>query len=73
MVAGGREAELRADAFNVFNHPQFSGINSTINFTGPTSTSAIPSSLFPANLNGFATVSGTAAPRIVQAMARIVF
>jgi len=25
-------AELRADAFNVFNHTQFSGINSTLNF-----------------------------------------
>jgi hypothetical protein len=24
--------ELRADAFNVFNHTQFSGINSTLNF-----------------------------------------
>ena len=24
--------ELRADAFNVFNHTQFSGVNSTLNF-----------------------------------------
>ena len=52
--------DLRADAFNVFNYAQFSGINNTINFASPTSTTPVPSSLFPANLNGFGTVSGTA-------------
>ena len=65
--------ELRADAFNVFNHPQFNGINSTLSYAGPTSTAPIPSSLYPANINGFGTVSGTAAPRIMQVMARFVF
>jgi hypothetical protein len=65
--------ELRGDAFNVFNHPQFNGINSTINFASPTSTAPIPSSLFPANLNGFGTVTGTAPARIMQLMARFVF
>jgi len=37
--------DLRADAFNVFNHPQFSGINNTINFASSTSTT--PSQLTP--------------------------
>jgi hypothetical protein len=65
--------ELRADAFNVFNHAQFNGINSTVSYASPTSTTPIPSSLFPANLNGFGTVTGTAPPRIMQVMARVVF
>jgi hypothetical protein len=65
--------ELRADAFNVFNHAQFNGINSSVSYASPTSTTPIPSSLFPANLNGFGTVTGTAPPRIMQVMARIVF
>ncbi len=66
-------AELRADAFNAFNHTQFTGINSTINFLSPTSTAPVPSSVFPANLNGFGTVNGTAAPRIMQLMLRLGF
>jgi hypothetical protein len=65
--------ELRGDAFNAFNHPQFNGINSTINFASPSSTTAVPSSLYPANINGFGTVSGTAAARVMQLMARFVF
>jgi hypothetical protein len=65
--------EIRADAFNVFNHPQFNGINNTISFASPTSVSPVPSSLYPANLNGFGTVSGTAPARIMQLMARFVF
>jgi hypothetical protein len=64
---------LRADAFNAFNHTQFNGINSTISYASPTSTAPIPSSLFPANINGFGTVSGTAPARIMQVTAHIVF
>ncbi|MBV9081845.1 MAG: hypothetical protein JOZ62_04155, partial [Acidobacteriaceae bacterium] len=65
--------ELRADAFNVFNHPQFNGINSSVSFASPTSTAPVPSSLFPNNINGFGTVTGTAPPRIMQLMVRVVF
>ena len=65
--------ELRADVFNAFNHPQFNGINSTINFASPNSTTPVPSSLFPTNLTGFGTVTGTAPARIAQVMARFVF
>jgi hypothetical protein len=65
--------ELRADAFNAFNHPQFNGINSTISYSSPSSTTPVPSSLYPANVNGFGTVTGTTPARIVQLMARFVF
>ncbi len=69
--------QLRADAFNVFNHTQFSGVNNTINFkslTDPTVTN-LP---FKAdgtinNINGFGTVSGARDPRIMQLVVRIVF
>lgn len=65
--------ELRADAFNAFNHPQFNGINNTLNHASPTSTAPLPSSLLPNNINGFGTVTGTAPPRIMQLMLRVVF
>jgi hypothetical protein len=68
---------LRADAFNVFNHTQFSGINSTINFASPGSTT--PTNL-PFNAdgslrdrNGFGTVSGARDPRIMQLVVRLQF
>jgi hypothetical protein len=64
---------LRADAFNAFNHTQFNGINSTLSYASPTSAAPIPSSLFPANINGFGTVSGTAPARIMQVTAHVVF
>ncbi len=69
--------QLRADAFNVFNHTQFSGINSTLNFSGlvnPTMTN------LPFNAdgtlrdkNGFGTVSGARDPRIMQLVVRFQF
>jgi len=69
--------QLRADAFNVFNHTQFSGINSTINFaslTNPTPTN------LPFNAdgtlrdkNGFGTVNGARDPRIMQLVVRLQF
>jgi hypothetical protein len=69
--------ELRADAFNVFNHTQFNGINSTLSFASLTN-------LTPNNLpfnpdgtlrdkNGFGTVSGARDPRIMQLVARFQF
>lgn len=69
--------QLRADAFNVFNHTQFNGINSTLNFanlTNPTPTN------LPFNAdgtlrdrNGFGTVSGARDPRILQLVVRLQF
>ena len=69
--------QLRADAFNVFNHTQFNGINSTLNFTSITN--ATPTNL-PFNAdgslrdkNGFGTVSGARDPRILQLVVRFQF
>jgi hypothetical protein len=74
-----RSFELRVDAFNAFNHTQFSGVNSNLNFSSITN-------LTPTNLpfdasgnflvgqkNGFGTVSGARDPRILQMVARFVF
>lgn len=69
--------QLRCDAFNVFNHTQFSGLNTTINFTSitnPTATNMpFNSAGVLANKNGFGTISGVRSPRIMQIVARFVF
>jgi hypothetical protein len=69
--------QLRVDAFNVFNHTQFSSINSTINFsslTNPTPTNLpYDSNGNLVNKNGFGTVSGVRSPRVLQIVARLVF
>jgi hypothetical protein len=75
--------ELRLDAFNAFNHPQFnaggcngSGINCTVNFAGingGVTNAYLNSDGTVNNKNGFATVAGAADPRILQLGARIVF
>jgi hypothetical protein len=73
--------ELRVDAFNVFNHTQFSGLNSTINFTCGgvncatwTATNlAYDSTGKLINKTGFGTVSGVRAPRVLQFVTRFVF
>lgn len=72
-----RQLQLRVDAFNAFNHVQFSGVNNTLNvksLTDPTPTN-LP---FDAagnlvNRNGFGTVSGARDPRILQLVARFQF
>ncbi|HCC58813.1 MAG TPA: hypothetical protein DEQ47_16455 [Solibacterales bacterium] len=69
--------QLRADAFNVFNHTQFNGVNNTINFkslTDPTPTNLYlkPDGTVN-NRNGFGTVSGARDPRILQLVVRLVF
>lgn len=69
--------ELRADAFNVFNHTQFSGYNTSLTFAGITS-NAITNGFLKAdgtinNLNGFGTVSGARDPRIMQLGMRVRF
>jgi hypothetical protein len=78
--------QLRADTFNTFNHTQFSGINSTLNFAAPSNATQLASfnSLTPTNLylkadgtlnniNGFGTVNGARDPRIMQLVVRLVF
>ncbi len=69
--------EFRIDAFNAFNHPQFSSVNSGLQFnslTDPTLTN------LPFNpdgtlrdKNGFGTIGGVRSPRILELVARIVF
>jgi hypothetical protein len=69
--------QLRLDAFNAFNHPQFTGINSNIVFksiTGGNTLSNIANLFDPVNnQNGFGSVSGARDPRILQTALRVVF
>jgi hypothetical protein len=73
--------EFRVDAFNVFNHTQFNGLNSTVNFTcsgtncATWTVSNLPydSSGNLVNKTGFGTVSGVRSPRVLQIVARFVF
>jgi hypothetical protein len=80
--------QFRVDAFNIFNHPNFPTLNTTLNFTG-----SYPNNLTVANnpynsagqlvnQNGFGTPSTSlitntgvpaAAPRILQTLIRIQF
>jgi len=69
--------QLRVDAFNAFNHPQFTGINSNIQYktiTGGNGLSNIANLADPStNQNGFGSVSGARDPRILQTVIRVVF
>jgi Carboxypeptidase regulatory-like domain/TonB-dependent Receptor Plug Domain len=75
--------EFRLDAFNAFNHTQFSGLNGTVNFNcGSLSTNCssytvtnLPynSSGQLVNKNGFGTVNGVYNPRVLQTVVRFVF
>ena len=72
-------ARLRLDAFNAFNHTQFSGYNATVNFrslTDPTVTN-LPydanGNLIWAQRNGFGTVNGARDPRVLQMYLRLQF
>jgi hypothetical protein len=69
--------QLRVDAFNAFNHPQFTGINSNINYasiTGGNGLSNITNLADPVTRqNGFGSVSGARDPRILQTVVRVVF
>ncbi|MCL5746269.1 MAG: hypothetical protein M1541_20450, partial [Acidobacteria bacterium] len=77
----GIHMEFRVDAFNVFNHTQFSGLNSTVNFTcsgvncATWKVTNLPydSSGNLVNKTGFGAVSGVRAPRVLQIVARFVF
>jgi Carboxypeptidase regulatory-like domain/TonB-dependent Receptor Plug Domain len=69
--------QFRADAFNVFNHTQYSGINSTVTYASLTNPT--PTNLFLKpdgtinNINGFGTVNGARNPRIMQLVIRLQF
>lgn len=68
--------QLRGDAFNVWNHTQFNGINATLNAS--TLASAYSNLAENAdgsinNKNGFGSVSGARDPRILMTMIKIRF
>jgi Carboxypeptidase regulatory-like domain/TonB-dependent Receptor Plug Domain len=74
--------EFRLDAFNAFNHTQFSGLNGSLNFNcGSVSNNCAtwtvtnlvndPSGKF--NKNGFGSVNGVYSPRVLQTVVRFVF
>lgn len=81
--------EFRVDAFNVFNHTQFNGVNSTLNFNITSSIvngvitnfNPVPSpgglAINPTNnkinTGGFGAVSGVRPARILQTVVRVVF
>jgi len=69
--------QFRADAFNAFNHTQFSGINSTLNISALTNGTYTNLYLNPNgtvnNKNGFGTVNGARDPRIMQLLVRLQF
>ncbi len=81
--------EVRLDAFNVFNHTQFSGVNSALSFNivstivngnitnynpVPAPTSLAVNPITGAiNTGGFGAINGVRPPRILQVVARVVF
>ncbi|HXK04653.1 MAG TPA: hypothetical protein VMS37_19780, partial [Verrucomicrobiae bacterium] len=69
--------QFRADAFNAFNHTQFSGVNATVTY--PALNNNNPTNLvYKAdgslnNINGFGSVNGARDPRLMQLMIRFQF
>ena len=64
--------EFRIDAFNVFNHTQFTGFNGTANFTSLTDRT-ITNLGSSSNFGGFGAVNGVAPPRTLQIVTRVTF
>jgi len=68
---------LRGEAFNVFNHTQFSGINHSLTYSSITCT--VPTNLpynssgALTNISGFGTISGVRSARVLQLVAKFVF
>jgi hypothetical protein len=73
LIKGGLKLQLRMDAFNVFNHTQFSGLNSSITFNSATNPTVSSNQASPTNPGGFGGISGVRSPRICQIVARLVF
>jgi hypothetical protein len=68
--------DIRVEAFNVFNHTQFSGLHNSIDFSGlanPTVLNAAYSNGGVVNTSGFGAVSGDRSPRILQLVAKVRF
>ncbi len=70
---------VRFDAFNAFNHTQFSGYNSRLQFKSFTDSTPVnlpydsSGNLIWSQRNGFGTVSGARDPRIMQLYLRLQF
>ncbi len=71
------QLRLRLETFNLFNHPQFSGVSSRLNFsslTNPVPTNLpVDASGKVTNIGGFGAVSGVRDPRILQFVVKFVF
>ena len=69
--------EVRLDMFNALNHTQFTGVNSTVNFTSLTDRTItnLPYDASGALVrpNGFGAINGVAPPRTLQLVTRVTF
>jgi hypothetical protein len=73
--------EFRIDAFNVFNHTQFSGLNGTLNYScGGVNCATWTVTNLPydasgklVNKTGFGAINGVYSPRVLQTVVRLVF
>jgi len=76
-LGGRRKIEIRLDAFNALNHPQFTGVNSQVNFASLTDPRITNLPFDQAgrlvNTNGFGTVTGVRSPRQLQIVVRLAF
>jgi hypothetical protein len=69
--------EVRFDAFNALNHTQFTGVNSTVNYSaisgGTITNLPLNSSGQLVNQGGVGSISGVAQPRKIQLVTRFTF
>ncbi len=77
-VKEAKELQLRLEAFNAFNHTQFSGLNTSINYTAygvntQQSSNVVLNSNGTINTGAFGAVSGARNSRVVQLTAKFVF
>jgi hypothetical protein len=59
------KTQLRVETFNLFNHTQFAGVNTTINGSGPGTIALLN--------NGVGQITGTRDPRIIQLGLKVSF
>ena len=76
-IAERVDVEMRGQAFNIFNHAQFTGVNNTIDYSSLTDPTVTNSALGPGgsveNINGFGSVNGVASPRVLELVGKIRF